>query len=53
MDPADREAALKGKGASTARRSAIYFACTAVLGSPPHYNEGRFDLWGGPNGVVA
>ena len=26
---------------------------TVVLGSPPHYNEGGFDLWGGPRGVVA
>ena len=40
MNPADRAAALKGKGVSTARRNAINFLFTVVLGSPPHYNEG-------------
>jgi NhaP-type Na+/H+ or K+/H+ antiporter len=39
-------------GISTARRNAIYFVYTVVLESPPNYNEGGFDIWAGPRGVV-
>jgi len=44
----DRPAAVKDKGVSTARRSAIFFVHTVFRGSPPQYDEGGFYLWGGP-----
>jgi len=53
VTPADRAKALKGEGVSTARRNAVFFFYTVVLGSPPPKDEKGKDLWGGQRGVNA
>ena len=50
---AERAANLKGPGLSTARRDAIHYYYSVVLGSPPPEDENGADLWGGVGGVNA
>jgi type IV secretory pathway VirB10-like protein len=49
----NHSAAVKDKGVSTARRSAIIFVCTVIPGLLFQYDKGGFDLWGRFRGVVA